>query len=389
MAYLPLLILGILHGVVDCYATMIPPLWNPLEAAFSLQGMTGIIIAVVQIPASFGQTVFGMFADRFASRWLTIIGAAMAVLGLGLAGLCTNLFSVAMMLALSAAGVGLFHPEAVTLANRVAGRGRAIGLFLGCGFLGQAIGPVCISYVIDPRQGRTLTDIWRTLPVGITIVAMAAVAMAVIPMGKQAASRPARSNRTEHAPLRRRVLQLLVLMSVTKSMGIMMLLYTLPQFIDDQVTTGWWMSIYMTAQAVGILGGGWIIAERHQRFMLVMSLVASLATIGFLIPTAGMATIELLLLSVYGFSVAWAIPTTIQLGQAIAPGRERMVGGLMIGFSWGTAMLVTAPLAGWIGDTGLPTGVAYAVAALFTVCALACAAALPKQKILELLSQPA
>ncbi len=378
MAYLPLLILALLHGVVDCYATMLPPMWRPLESTFALQGMMGFVMAGIQIPASFGQAVFGILADRFSTRWLTIAGALMAALGLGLAGLSPDRYTAIALLTLSAAGIGLFHPEAVTLANRVVPRGhpRAIGLFLGCGFLGQAIGPVWISYVIDPAQGRSIVDTWRTLPIGLAIVAVAALAMVLLPSGRHGDTGRGARAAPDPGGRRRRALQLLVAMSVTKSMGIMMLLYALTQILTVQRTIGWWMGIYIGAQGVGILVGGWTTGERRQRFMLVASLMAGLAVVVLLIPAAGTSWLELGLLSLFGLAVSWTIPTTIQLGQAIAPGRERLVGGLMIGFSWGSAMVITAPLADWIGNW---PALAYACAAVFTAISLGCALCLPSQ----------
>ena len=384
MPYLPLVILGLLHGVVDCYATMIPPLWNPLETTHSLGGRMGFVIAAVQLPASFGQALFGLLADRLTSRWLTIVGATLAALGIGLAGLAPDRTTALILLAISATGVGLFHPEAVTLASRVVGQchPKAIGIFLGCGFLGQAIGPVWISYVVDPDRGRSLADTWRTMPIGLSVIAVGAVAMALIPRGVMTRHSENTQAVAGQSPQRRRTLWLLVLMSVTKSMGIMMMLYFLPQLQLDQVATGWWMGIYIAAQSVGILLGGWTASIRQQRAILMLSLVVGLVPAAALVFTAGVAVVEPILLAIYGLCVAWSIPATIQLGQAIAPGRERLVSGLMIGFSWGSAMVITAPLADWVGAQWSSASPAYAITTGFTLVSLFCAMALPRQSAL-------
>ena len=382
-----LVILAALHGVADCYSLFLPALWLPLQLRFGLSAVqTGLLIAAGWIPANVMQPVFGVIADRFDARRLVIVGPLLAAVCVGLVGLSQWLWLTVVLLMLGTAGTGMFHPEAAALAGRigVAGRSRAMAVFLTGGFFGQAIGPLLISFAIAEKYDRTFDYSWLTIFPGLAIVLVSAALLRGLP------SVPISTAAVRRAPLvqilagRYRTILCLVAMNVSRYFGLQMILQALSLYLKarggDQMDVGRWMMVYIGAQGVGILLGGLTAPAHRERLMLILSLVV------VLVPAALLPIIEgpsaLVCLAAIGLCVAWTFSVAIQLGQEIVPGGQRWISGMMIGFSWGLGALTAPPLAGYLCDH-VSTRAPFIVGAIMFAVALCCALTIPFQSHLN------
>lgn len=381
-----LLLLALVHWSVDCYVMFIPPLWLALQHGFGMNPLqTGIVIAFVQLPANLGQPLFGVLSDRFDARWFIVAGPALLIVGVGLVGLSAHLLLSVLLLFVASAGSGMFHPEGMTLANRFGARGsgRAMTLFLGFGFAGQVCGPLWISRVISEPAGR-FQDTWHTIPQGVIFVAIGVVAIVGVSAHAMVSGRGRRQPLFTLLTGRHKPVWCLIAMSVLRWCCILILLYVLPNYLGEQKTLGRWMALYGGAQGAGIILGGLTAPRHRERLVLVASLAAVMLPLWILPFTSGAGTA--VTLAAVGLLIAWSIPTTISLGQAVVPGGERWISGMLVGFSWGIAAVIAGPLAGYLPNA-FSTRVAFITAAACGTASLLLALAMPMQETLDRLGK--
>ena len=141
-----LLVLSIGHACTDMTQGALPAILPYLVLAGGLgyAQAAGLTFAV-SIFASTLQPVFGIMADRSTKAWLLPVGVLLGGLGLSLIGFFPNnywlMFTVAVI---SGIGVAAFHPEAASMANRVAGKkkGGGMSIFSVGGNIGFTLGPI-------------------------------------------------------------------------------------------------------------------------------------------------------------------------------------------------------------------------------------------------------
>src|SRR3954468_11137087 len=141
-----------MHCLVDLTAGSLNPLWPRLDGHYHLLPWQNAgLFFLWQMTTSLSQFFFGMWGDRFNSRWLLWAGPLAAVLCLGSIGLTTSPLILAQLLIISGLGIAAFHPEAAALAGSCApqARSRALSIFATGGFIGQAIGPSYSGNLVD------------------------------------------------------------------------------------------------------------------------------------------------------------------------------------------------------------------------------------------------
>ena len=150
-----LLLLVLMHGLVDAFATSIQPLWPDLQRSLALRGgmIDGAYVAW-NLATSVSQLFFGYWGDRGRGRWLFWAGPALAVLCMSGIGLVDSFAMLCVLLVLGGLGVAAFHPEAAAIAGACAPghRSRAMSVFAVGGYLGQAAGPL-YSGMVTTRFG--------------------------------------------------------------------------------------------------------------------------------------------------------------------------------------------------------------------------------------------
>lgn len=396
-----LLILSLLHCTTDCYSSFIVALWLVLGTTFENSGVpVGVMVAVTLIPANIMQPIWGVVSDRLNAKWLIVFGPLLAVVCLSMLGLVRTSVGVTILLmAIGQMGVGLFHPEAATLAARLgaAGSPRTMSLFLSAGFLGQAIGPWLISQVINdphPRWLETLigrpsagySDSWLTLfpgllcvGIGLAMVARMHSVHSVSNQGRQWSFRVALHGR-------QRPVWTLIALNVVRIFGLLMLQMTIPKFLEqqgrDQLAVGNWLAVFLVAQTAGILFGGLSAPPQRERTMLIWSVALSVLPACVVPFCQGNAA--LLALAITGFCVAWTHPICVRLGQAIVPGGERWISGMLIGVSWGVGALIGPLLVDYICSRQT-AALSMAVGSVTLIVALLLALKLPSQEDLNAL----
>jgi MFS family permease len=350
----------------------------------------GLLATVFSVFSGVGQFVTGVYVDRIGG-WRVLIGGmtllAVSVLGIGLAPY------YGLMLVLAAfAGIGnsVFHPADYSIMSATvapARMGRAFAVHTFGGYIGFALGPVC---VIGLAEGAGLG--WRTALVVSGAVALGVVAL-LFSQRKHlageiapAATGPAKSHAAEFRSAFALVLTapfVLMFGFYTLSGGISIgLSGTVPKALNSLFGTpvaaaAIAVSALSVGGACGTLIGGWV-ADRLKRFDLVTGIgygtAAAIMVAIASVKLPGLAVVGGFALA--GFMLGSVTPSRDLMVRSITPkgSSGKVFGFVASGFDVGGAIF--PPIVGALLDAGMPAAVFFAAAATMVMAFLFSAAAM-------------
>lgn len=331
-----------LHCLVDLVAGSLNPLWPLFDGHFKLTPWQGAgLFFLWQMTTSLSQFFFGMWGDRFNSRWLLWAGPLAAVVCLGSIGLTRSPIILAQLLVISGLGIAAFHPEAAALAGSCApeNRSRAMSIFTTGGFIGQSIGPYCSGNLVDWLGMRGLA--WG-------ILGGLAALLLLAPLGFWAMkSNPATFNHSGRRgpPVRlaalfrgraRPLLLVLVIGSlrIIAAAGVPILLgYLLQARSASAGDTGFVQSSFMLGIGLGGLTCATLLKRQHERAILWL---CPLLVSPVLLVVPWMSGLMLAVLAcLSGVLLGISLPVLISLGQELMPDSQRIASSITMGVSWG------------------------------------------------------
>jgi MFS transporter, FSR family, fosmidomycin resistance protein len=371
---LTLLIAG--HFVTDINTGALPAFLPFIKESLDLSyTMTATIILVFNLTSSVIQPAFGYLSDRWSLRWLLPVGPFLASLGLALLGLSPSYAWILLFASLSGIGQASYHPEGFKAASLLSGERKAtvISFFHFGGNLGFALGPILTTTFF------TLMDLKGSLLFLIPGIIMMVIFLSTSRWkAPQAASlrRPKMGTGTPFSGGAFLPMGLLILTVVLRAATRLGLLTFVPFYFikvqqSDPMMVGKFLSIFLLAGTVGVVGGG-PLADRfgYKRTTLVSFAVSSLLLFLFYI-TSG--TLSLVLFSMAGMFIIMSNAVTMAIGQSLMPNNLGMASGLLLGFAMGVGGISTTIL-GWVADHwGIPA----ALQATFVFPALAFLTFLP------------
>lgn len=324
------------HFLVDAVAGTLNPLWPRLPRDFQLTAWeTSAIFFLWQMTTSISQFVFGVYGDRFNTRWLIWAGPLAAIVCLGSIGLNDSPLFLAAMILISGLGIAAFHPEGAAMAGTCPPeqRSRAMAVFSVGGFVGQAVGPVYSGNMVD---WLGLSGLAWGIPVALGL------ALLLVPLGRAVAAVPQHHShqRTGLFTLLRGQMgpMFLVLaigaLRIIAASGVPVLVGFLLKAREASTSEiGWVQSAFMLGIGLGGLGCATLLRPSHERPILWICpllvtpilLVIPWAT-GFLL--AGLVCLSGLLLGV-------SLPVLVSLGQQLLPSSRRIASSITMGVSWG------------------------------------------------------
>ncbi len=341
------LILG--HAVTDGCINFIPPLWPVFQQRFDLTA-TDIsrLVAFVSVTTNFGQPFFGYLGDRFRVPHMAAAGPMLVGLFIGLMGFADTYALLAVLYMIAGVGTALFHPPGATLAGRVSGelRGLGMALFSGGGALGYASGALLAVALVARFD----------LPgmLGATVIGGAT---GLLLLGMRL-DRGYGDHETRPLRLRRDVLphlhKVAMLFTVVTLRAVVIIAFN--NFLSLLVkewggalkTGGTVLFLLVFFGGVGNIIGGFASDRLGRRNVTVISLIGS-APFFYASARFGLPSIYILL-PLAGFLSQASVSVNIVQGQELIPGGPGVASSLTMGAAWGAAGLMM-PIVGWAADT--------------------------------------
>ncbi len=142
------------HFTLDMYAAILIPLYPFIAQKLSINiAAISLVIAIGHSVSSVLQPVFGYFSDKLNHRIFMFFGMIFASVFVPLGLKAPNAFVLTICLMLGMIGNALYHPQVTAMIKDFFRENfklsQALGIFLGCGTIGYAIGPYLSTYIFQ------------------------------------------------------------------------------------------------------------------------------------------------------------------------------------------------------------------------------------------------
>ncbi len=303
-------------------------------------GTAGLLVSVYALTGSLLQPVAGLLADRGDRRLLAALGPVMVATGMALLGF---LPFGALLLVLGGAGLGsaLFHASGASLVGEWApprARGFWLSLFSSSGNLGLSLGPLVALGVVGAwgLQGLPYLLPLVLIP-AFLLLGQKPVRRQNHPVGFRDFLRVFRGN-----------IARLWGMATLRSLVFVSFATTLPYWYTQrglsETYVGLSLSVYSLSGTLGNFLGGGLSDRIGRKKVLAGSLVLGLPLYLALLLLPPENPLYLLLLGFTGALMNAGIPVAVALAQELEPHQTATVSGLLMGFTWGFAGLLYAPI---------------------------------------------
>ncbi len=343
------------HFVADMYSSAIIPLYPYLAQKLGITlSVISLIVSLGHLTSSMLQPLFGFYSDKMTKRAFMINGLIIGAIFIPMTILAQSPFVLCLFLILGMFGNSLFHPQVTSLVKTFCFNNpnvtKYMGIFMGLGTIGYAIGPYISSNLVEQFGEISLCY--------ITILGLitALILYYVVP------KIPKRSiTRTKDSfiqilkdILSNKVCNSLILISVVKSaMGITFGTF-IPFILKDYgyklneiglIVTLFYLlsgiSMLTSAKLEKLIGASNII---RVSFFTILPLVAIFNNLLKINPD-----IAVIIFILSGYFVFLSVSVTIVAAQKLVPKHSGVISGIMQGFSWGLGALTLAPM-GYIGE---------------------------------------
>ena len=374
-------LLSAAHMSADINAAALPAALPFLAVAFgySYTEVAGIMFCY-SVAASLVQPLFGWLSDRLHCFALLPVSILLMGFSMGAEGWMPWYWGLWVCTALLGFGSALFHPEAATLVNVLAGRekGTAMSIFSVGGNMGFVLGPVIIALIV-PAWGLKSTALFAAAGIVTALAVWVAFARMPAPQRKliDEKRRPTGVNDWKafawlSGVLVNRSVFLQGFLSFTA-------LYWMRVFGWTPSQGSFVLTFFSVAGVLSNLAGGTLSDRKGYVFVLRMTQMLSLPAV-LCFAWSPSPWLSILLLAPIAFCVYASYSPMIILGQIYLSRNLGFAAGVTLGVAR-SAGGIAMPLMGLIADAyGLPT--AFCCLGVPAALGLACAFRLPKVKSL-------
>lgn len=338
------------HFLSHFYILLLPPLFPLLRDVYDV-GFTelGFGVAAFNIVSAFTQAPIGFLVDRYGASKLLVAALVLESVAFGLIGVFPWFGALVGLLVVAGLANAVFHPADYAILSRVVEpryMGRAFSIHTFSGFVGQAVGPVTVLFLVS------VTD-WRTALVICGLVGFAGAMVLAFNMSTLRKVERERSAQKQSAPGLsglRLLLSLPVVMGLLFYMAISMAGQGLQGFsvsalhliYDAPIAElGFVLLAYLLAAPVGVLIGG-LLADRTTRHDLNVCACFFVSAVGIFLVAALELPLGIIaaLMAVSGLAHGMVAPSRDMLIRAVTPARDtgKVFGFVSTGFNIGSTI---------------------------------------------------
>lgn len=341
------------HFVVDALAALVPAALGLLEVRLALTpDQSAWLMGLGSFCSGISQPACALVSDRFGTRSLGVVGLIVAAIGIGSLGLTDGMVSAAVIYALGAIGVGMFHPIGAATVGHLQSHRRtsAVSLFFVAGMAGGVCGALIWPRVLSSPQG------FEMLP--LVVVPVALLTVLLFRCFSELPPLPQRIPELSYSRSPRDAWAFVGILFVSAALRFcvnLALLYLYVRWTQEQflATYQYWTAEQVATAAAPLIGnlnaatlagmatGGlsaavFVRSGREKRpLVLVPILFAPLIGLFPYMPIQ----LGYVLAIAAGVGFAAMIPVTISLAQQLLPHRANLASGIMMGGAWAVAML--------------------------------------------------
>ena len=343
------------HFMVDLYASALIPLYPFLTSKLGIKLSTiSLIIACGHLFSSMMQPLFGFFADRMHHRTFMVWGLIMGAIFIPLTVVVDKTWIMALFLLLGMCGNALFHPQVTSLVNTFnfnnPNLSKYMGVFMGLGTIGYALGPVLSSTLVDNFGVYSLSYV---TVLGVSTALILYFQVPKIPASTINKAKENFFNIMKEILKKKTYLSLIWIAIVKSGMSISFGTYA-PFMLKERGFTlsqiGIIVSLFFILSGVSMLTSSKIEKKIGAENIIKLSFWTVLPLILLFIHTLDkfpLFAVAIFILT--GYFTFLSVSVTIVAAQNLMKEHKGVISGVMQGFSWGIGALSLAPL-GYIGE---------------------------------------
>lgn len=342
------------HFNVDLYAALLVPLYPLITSKLGINlAIISSIIALGHLVSSMMQPVFGFIADKLRHRVFMVWGLVLASIFIPLTIKSHTVYLFGLFLLLGMVGNAFFHPQVSALVKDFNKNNpdlsRSMGIFLGLGTIGYAIGPYIATFLVENFGQNAL--LYMIIP---GILSSIFIYFFVPKMPPKDCYIQENFFFILKEIMKNKTCMFLMFVSVIKSAVSISFGTYIPFLLK---TNGFNLSQTGIIVTLFFISGGLatIVSSRIEKYInangvVVLSFLSILPlTVAFLALIKTYKILAVILFILTGFFILLSVGIILVHAQKAMPKYLGVISGVMQGFSWGLGALFLAPL-GFIGQ---------------------------------------
>lgn len=332
------------HFTNDIYTGMLNPIMPFIAAKLGItMAIATIVLSLSHICASMLQPIFGFFADNLQRRIFIFWGIIMTAVFIPFAPSVKTLWLLILFVILGSLGSSFFHPQALGLSVRFTKTdiSKNMGIFMGLGTLGFALGPIVSSGV---AQFWGMHKIQYLAFLGLLVAFSMFCFIPKIQPNNTETKTHHDFIKTFQTILSNRKLNLLNIISMLKSLVTSSCAILLPFLWKDMGHSAFYIGFALFAY--NFAGGiGSLISRKFEnkvgtKNVFYFSMISSFPMMLIFLLTYKTYPIVALGTFVLMGLIQWmAVPVTMIMAQSVIPEYKSIIGGFINGFAWGVVAI--------------------------------------------------
>ncbi len=342
------------HFNIDLYAAILVPLYPVITAKLGINlASISLIIALGHLVSSMMQPLFGYFADCLRHRVFMVWGLVLSSVFIPLAIKTNTVFLFLACLLTGMIGNAFFHPQVSALIKDFnknnPNLSRAMGIFLGLGTIGYAIGPYVATLVYKLKNEDGL--LYLIIPGLLSVIFMY---FFVPRMPEKDCYIKENFFVIIKEILKNKTCVFLLLISTIKSAVSISFGTYIPFLLQNKgfslQQTGLIVTLFFISGGLATIVSSKFEKKLGAKGVIVLSFLTILPlTIAFLITLNYSRILSCFLFILSGFFILLSVGVILVEAQNSIQKYTGVISGFMQGFSWGLGALFLAPL-GVIGQ---------------------------------------
>lgn len=362
------------HAIVDFFSFFTIALMPLLTVRLSLSApQVAMVIGIGSVCSGLIQPLVAYQSDRHDSRVFGTLGMAVAVVGTSSLGLVENFWQLLALQAISATGVGAFHPIAAAAIGSLAGkrRTRYVAAFFVAGMVGGILGNMSTPQYVGlmSRLGAGEPDVGRGLHALLWLIPAGGLGVLLMAWSVRGLSHRTHGAMEHHARLTREertarwmAVGVLFLGNVLRFCTNMALVYLMVQWATQLAQrrqpgagieavgmlaskiNGPMQGAQQVGMGIGGIGLGMLLSARFEKtafcafpFIGAAAIMCLSLTDG--LPDRAVMPVAFAVTALAGLGFGSIVPVSVSLAQRLLPHRTSLASGLMMGGAWALAFL--------------------------------------------------